>query len=176
MNITRETSLFFDASVLVAGAHSPQGGSALLLAACARGGFRAQMSFAVLMETLHALDEFPRQSRRAFECLLREIDWEFLAVPPEEVLARYEQYIDTKDVHVLAAAVEGGAEFLLTLDRRHILAVVDGVREEGLDINILRPGDFIRGYYPQHEDYVHLPSPRAGDLRRPGQRESRDEQ
>ena len=160
MNITRETSLFFDASVLVAGAHSPQGGSALLLAACARGGFRAQMSPAVLLETLHALEEFPQKSRTTFERLLREIDWDFLPVPSEEVLTRYERYIDTKDVHVLAAAVEEEADFLLTLDRRHILAAVDKVREGGLDINILRPGDFIREYYPQHENYTHLPRPR----------------
>jgi len=82
-------------------------------------------------------------------------------VPPAQTLEHYHQYISAKDVHVLAAAVEGKAEFLLTLDRQHILAVAEVVKEAGLPITILRPGDFIRHYYPQHEDYPVLPPARG---------------
>jgi len=161
MRISRRTSLFFDASVLVAGAHSPRGGSALLLEACRAGGFRAQATFAIFLEARHALRGFPQESRRRFYQLLIEVNWELLAVPPAEILEEYRRYIDPKDVHVLAAAVEGGADFLLTLDRRHILAASEAVEKAGLSIIILRPGDFIRQYYPEHEDYPCLPPPRT---------------
>jgi len=161
MRINRHTPLFFDASVLVAGSHSQQGGSALVLDACKAGSFRAQTSFLVLLESHHALRRFPEQSRQRFQRLLLEIDWALVPVPSAERLEYYSRYIDRKDVHVLAAAVEGGAEFLLTLDRRHILAVADAVQQAGLPIVILRPGDFIRQYYPQYHDYRQLPPPRS---------------
>jgi len=93
--------------------------------------------------------------------LLIEVNWELLAVPPAKILEEYRQYIDPKDVHVLAAAVEAGADFLLTLDRRHILAASEAVEKANLSITILRPGDFIRQYYPEHEDYPRLPPPRG---------------
>lgn len=153
MRITCDTPLFFDASVLVAAAHSPEGGSALLLEACRAGGFRAQTTFLILLEALHALRGFPQQSLRRFYHLLMELNWELLVVPAGQALETYRRYIDPKDVHVLAAAVEGDAQFLLTLDRRHILAVAHTVEKANLPIMILRPGDFIRQYYPQHEEY-----------------------
>jgi predicted nucleic acid-binding protein len=161
MRITCHTSLFFDASVLVAGTHSPEGGSALLLEACKASGFRAQTTFLILLEALHALRGFPQESFSRFYHLLMEINWELLPVPSEEKLRKYCQYINPKDVHVLAAAVEGKAEFLITLDRRHILAASEAVKEAGLPIIILRPGDFIRQYYPKHEDYPSLPPMRV---------------
>ena len=161
MRITRHTLLFFDASVLVAGAYSLEGGSALLLEACQAGGFRAQTTSAVLLEAFHALKGFPQESLTRFYHFLVGINWELLPVPPEETLEKYRQYVSAKDVHVLAAAVEGKAEFLLTLDRRHILAASEIIKEAGLPITVLRPGDFIHQYYPRHEDYPLLPSTRS---------------
>jgi predicted nucleic acid-binding protein len=144
----------------VAGAHSPGGGSALLLEACKAGGFRAQTTFLILLEALHALSGFPQESLRRFNRLLLEINWELLAVPSGDTLEEYSHHINPKDAHVLAAAVEGGAQFLLTLDRRHILAARDAIEKASLSIIILSPGDFIRQYYPHHDDYPLLPPTR----------------
>ena len=162
MKITRCTTLFFDASVLVAGAHSPEGGSALLLEACKMRGFTPQTTFLILLEALHALErDFPQRSLARFYTCLAEISWEILPVPPAEKLQEYTSIIDPQDAHVLAAAVAGGSEFLLTLDRRHILAAAETVEEADLPICILRPGDFIKQYYPLHEECSSLP-PRRG--------------
>jgi len=161
MRINCHTPIFFDASVLVAGSHSPQGGSALVLYACKADSFRAQTSFLVLLESLHALGRFPGQSQQRFHRMLLKIDWDLVPVPGGERLEYYSRYIDRKDLHVLAAAVEGGAQFLLSLDRRHILAATEVVQQAGLAIVILRPGDFIRQYYSQHEDYPRLPPGRT---------------
>jgi len=162
MKVTRRTTLFFDASVLVAGAHSPEGGSALILEACKLGGFAAQITFLVILESLHALErDFPQRSLTRFYRYLVEIDWELLPVPPEEKLQGYVSFIHPKDLHVLAAAVEGRSQFLLTLDRKHILAAAEAVNEANLPIRILTPGDFIQRYYPLHDEHPALP-PRRG--------------
>ena len=89
--------------------------------------------------------------------LVRSASWE---VPPGEVLEEYERYIDPKDVHVLAAAAEGGSQFPLSLDRRHVLAVAEVAKEAGLELTILSPAEFIRQYYPQHDEYPRLPAAR----------------
>ena len=158
MRITRRTTLFFDASVLVAGSHSQEGGSALLLDACKAGGFTAQVTFLIILEALHTLERnFPKRSLARFYEYLAELNWDILSVPPEEMLQKYASYIHPKDLHVLAASVEAGSEFLLTLDRKHILAAARAVEEADLSIRILTPGDFIQQYYPLHEDCPTLP-------------------
>jgi predicted nucleic acid-binding protein len=162
VRITRETTIFFDASVLVAGAHSANGGSALLLEACKLGGFRAQTTFLVVLEAFHALEKnFPRASMARFYTHLLEIEWDILPVPSEEVLVEYAALIDAKDLHILAAAAVGGSDFLLTLDRRHILAAAPAVKDARIPIRILTPGDFIQQIYPIHEDYPSLPRRRG---------------
>lgn len=157
MPINRQTTLFFDASVLVAAAYSPTGGSALLLRACRVGGFRAQLSFAILWESIKALSGASQEVSRRLWYWLGEIAWEFLPVPAAETLEQYRQYIASDDVHVLAAAVEGGSQYLLTLDRRHILAAADAAKAAGFAVSIMRPGDFIQQLYPTHEEYPSLP-------------------
>jgi len=47
-----------------------------------------------------------------------------------------------KDAHVLAAALACRAEYLLTLDRRHLLT--DKVLDAGLPIEVLTPGTFLK--------------------------------
>lgn len=162
MRISRRTTLFFDASVLVAGSHSERGGSALLLDACRMGGFVAQTSFLVILEALHSLEkDLPQRSLDRFHNYLVDVTWDLVPVPAQIVLERYTSLIHPDDLHVLAAAVEGGSEFLLTLDRIHILDAVESVQAAGLKIHILTPGEFIREYYVLHDEYALLP-PRRG--------------
>lgn len=163
MKITQDTTLFFDASVLVAGAHSQEGGSALVLDACRLGGFTAQVSSLVVLEASQALErDFPRRSLARFYDYLAGIAWQLLPLPPEGDLHAYASLIDPKDLHVLAAAVEGESDFLLTLDRKHVLAAAERVEQADLRLKILTPGDFIQQYYPLHEAYSSLP-PREGE-------------
>jgi predicted nucleic acid-binding protein len=157
VNITRHTTLFFDASVLVAGAYSQDGGSAFLLEACELGAFTAQSTVLVILEALHALESsFSQRYLDRFRQHLTGIDWKLLPVPPADQLQKYAAFIHPKDLHVLASALEGKSEFLLTLDRKHVLAATETVQEAYLPIRILRPGDFIRQYYPLHDEYPSL--------------------
>jgi len=167
VRISRHTTLLFDASALVAGAHSPLGGSALLLDACRLGGFATQTTFLIILEAQNALRrDFSQQSLARFHTALAEINWQLLPVPPVAGLQKLTSLIDPEDAHVLAAALEVGSEFLLTLDRRHILAAREAVEEAGFPIRILTPGDFIWQYCPLHEEYPS-PQPRRGHGRMP---------
>lgn len=153
IEISRATRLFFDASVLIAGAKSPGGGSALLLEACRVGGFQAVVSQGVLIEVVRNLhDDLAAWDRiRDFRV---GISWEVTRTPNEEHAALYSLVIHPKDAHVLAAAVDARCTFLLTLDRRHFLT--ESLRRADLPLIILSPGDFIRDYYPLHPDYPSL--------------------
>jgi len=133
-----------------------------MLEACRLHGFVAQTTFLIIMEAFHALERsFPQASVARFYSQLTEIDWDILPVPREEAMREYASLVDPKDLHVLAAAAAGASEFLLTLDRRHLLACAPAVEEAGLPIRILTPGDFIQQVYPLHEDFPSLP-PRKG--------------
>ncbi len=111
MKVTSETRLFFDASVLGAGAHSEQGGSALLLDVCKLAGFTAQVNSLVVLEASLVLERgFPPLSLARFCDYLAQVDGEVLPVPPGETLQKYSSIVDPEDVHVLAPAAEGESE------------------------------------------------------------------
>ena len=58
----------------------------------------------------------------------------------------YHDLVTEKDAHVIASAVLGGAAYLISLDRRHL--VNDAVRNAGLPFEVLLPGEFIRSVLP----------------------------
>lgn len=153
--INRETRLFFDASVLVAGAISSSGGSALVLEACRVGGFTALVSQALLLETeRNLLEDFPQEVLERFHTLVIEVPWVLVPLPSSQRIRSYYQLINEEDAHVLGAAIAGGSHFLLTLDRRHFMT--SALKAANLPLIILTPGDFIRKYYPLHEEYPSL--------------------
>lgn len=165
MRITKETALFFDASVLVAGAGSPEGGSALLLEACGAGGFRGLVSIPVVLEAGEAVRElvgaghFFADAMVRFHRFLGEIAWEVAGWPAGEELTRASQLIEPGDAHVLASALESGCDFLVTLDVRHFKT--EELEAADLPFEIVTPGEFIQGYYHLHEDYPELPPSRG---------------
>jgi predicted nucleic acid-binding protein len=64
-----------------------------------------------------------------------------------ETIKRF--YNNKKEVHVVAAAPEVRAAFLVTLDKGHVLEV----NKSGLVFQALSPGEFIKVMLPNHVDY-----------------------
>lgn len=152
MKITRQTRLFFDASVLVAGSHSSTGASSLILQACQVGGFRACASIPVLKEAeTNIRADLPHATLLRYYSLLAEISWEIGPVPSRKAVEAYHGVVAAKDAHVIASAVACPAEFLLTLDKKHLLN--EAVGRAGLQLIIVSPGEFIRNYYHLHDEY-----------------------
>ena len=141
--MTAARRLFLDASVFVAAAGSRTGASATVLAVCRHGHARAVSSGLILREAERNI-----QSKLGAEALLRfyqeiaTLDLDLLEAPTLQEIAAQSRLIDPKDAHVLAAALKGSVEALLTLDRKHFLT--RRVLQAGLPFAILTPGDFLR--------------------------------
>jgi putative PIN family toxin of toxin-antitoxin system len=158
MKINKKTRLFFDSSVLIAGIISPKGGSGLIIKACLVGGFTPLVSQAVFIEVERNLTEnFSKKALGYFDYLVIDIQWTLIPIPPEKLIYRYSKIINKKDAHVLAAAITGKSDFLLTLDRKHFMT--PSLKMANFDCIILTPGDFIKRYYSLHEDFPKIPPP-----------------
>ena len=135
--------MFLDASVLVAAAGSPSGGSALAMEVCRGRPFRAALSARVLLEArMNIAGKFGEVELVRFYQQLAGLDPEMVPHPPPGRLARCASLVGEKDAHVLAAALECGAAYLLTLDRRHLIG--PAVQSAGLPVGVVTPGDFLR--------------------------------
>lgn len=134
--------VFLDASVLVAAARSPSGGSAVSLEVCRGRLFRAALTARVLLEArVNIGEKFGEPEMVRFYQQLAALEPQMAAPPSAERMAFCIPLVGEKDAHVLAAALECGAAYLLTLDRRHLLT--PAVRSAGLGLTVLTPGEFL---------------------------------
>jgi predicted nucleic acid-binding protein len=137
-----EDKLFIDASVLIAAAASPTGGSALVMEFCKARKATPLVSRLVLIEA-------ERNIRKKFEesvlvhyyDMLAELDPQVLPTPEQREIEAAAEVIRPKDAHVLAAARNGEASHLITLDRKHILT--DEVRQTIRPILACTPGEYL---------------------------------
>jgi predicted nucleic acid-binding protein len=150
MTIDRNTLLFFDASCLIAAAGSPAGGSGFLLSLCARGFLKAAVSQMVLLEAQRNIQtKLGDDANRHFYNLLAIVPFSLASVPDRPKLERLVKFINKKDVHVIASALEVQAHFLLALDNKLILEI----NSAKFSVLALAPGDFIKTVLPNHMDY-----------------------
>jgi predicted nucleic acid-binding protein len=150
MIIDRNTLVFFDSSCLIAAAGSPSGGSGFLLSLCARGFLKAAISQPVLLEAQRNIQsKLGEESVKRYYNLLAVVPFSLAPLPDKTELKRLGKTINRKDVHVVAAALEVHAPFLIALDKGLVLEV----NKVNLGIQALSPGDFIKAILPNHVDY-----------------------
>lgn len=150
MTIDRNTLVFFDSSCLIAAAGSPLGGSGFLLSLCARGYLKAAVSQPVLLEAQRNIQaKLGEEAMKRYHNLLAVVPFSLTSLPNKTELKRLGKMINRKDVHVVAAALEVHAPFLLALDKGLVLEV----NRVNLGIQALSPGDFIKTVLPSHVDY-----------------------
>ncbi len=153
MRIDRTTSLFFDASCLIAAAGSPTGGSGFLLSLCARRLLRPIVSQVVLFEAERNIQEKRGYLIvRAYHSLLISIPFTVAPVPVIPAIAHWLQFVNSKDIHVVAAVLAVEAPYLLTLDKN----LIAEISEAELPFQALTPGAFIKEVLVQHPDYDAL--------------------
>ena len=135
--------VFLDASVLVAASRSPSGGSAVVIEVCQGSAFRGAVSELVLLEArVNIAEKFGDVELVRFYRQLAGLDPEIVPSPSAGRLRECVPLTTEKDAHVLAAALECGADYLLTLDRRHLLN--ERVLGAGLPVAVMTPGDFLQ--------------------------------
>ena len=139
--------VFLDASVLVAASRSPSGGSSIAMEVCQGLRFRAAITNQVIIEArINIAEKFGETELVRFYRQLAAADPEIVPPPSADRVAECIPLTTAKDAHVLAAALECRAAYLLTLDRRHLLS--PEVQAAGLPIQVMTPEDFLRGIAP----------------------------
>ena len=127
----------------MAGEPGPFGGSALVIEVCKGQRFAAVCSQRVLQEAqLNIRNKLPVEAMARFYQLLAALSPAPVPLVTAAEEARYAAWVAPKDAHVIAAAVQSGVNFLLSLDRKHLVNEV--VRGAGLPFQVLTPGEFIQ--------------------------------
>lgn len=115
----------------------------MVMEVCHGQRFRAAVSTRVLFEARHNIAEkFKEPELLRFYRQISALDPEIVPPPSREQVEECIPLTTEKDAHVLAAALECGATYLITLDRRHLLN--EAVESAGLSVRTITPGDFLR--------------------------------
>lgn len=131
---------FIDANVLFAAALSPRGASHEILRQSVRGNVSLISSKYVIEEAKRNLAaKYPEALPVLFE-LLEALDLTLINPTKEQVVASA-VYTELKDAPVVAAARQAQVDYLVTLDRRHLLNVPEVAQQSGL--NIILPGQLL---------------------------------
>jgi predicted nucleic acid-binding protein len=121
--------IFLDASCWIAAAGNAEGGSSEILRLAALRGDAIIATPLVLAEAERNITG--KLGREAFSRYLRiiaETPIEVIPIPSLQRSSAWDHIVPDKDTHVLAGAIEGRADLLVSLDRRHILT--DSVRAQ----------------------------------------------
>ena len=105
MTLTRDSSLFFDATCLIAAAGSPTGGSGFLLSVCQAGFLNAFCSPSVLVEAERNITAKLHTSALAtYHLQLAATPIILISTPQRRIIQQYDDPFG-KDAHVVASAM-----------------------------------------------------------------------
>ena len=131
--------VLFNASVVLAGLNSPHGGSAKVLGYVERGKIDGYISEIIFDEIIRHSNKIGfKKSEVAKKCT--SIFFDILESPGKKTVDKYYKIvIDIGDCHVLASAEEVDADYLVSLDKRHILVLKNRIRK----FQIVSPAELI---------------------------------
>ncbi|MEJ2354022.1 MAG: PIN domain-containing protein [Anaerolineales bacterium] len=112
--------IFLDSSVLFSAAYSSTGYSRDLLLMAARGEIILVISPHVVTETRRNLIESAPDAIPYLELLFDIIPFEYIKPAKRDVLSAA-KHVAQKDAPIIAAAKRAKVDFLVTLDKRHLL-------------------------------------------------------
>jgi len=132
--------VYFDASVIIAAMFSSGGGSAKLIQ-FVRAGVVAGITSQTIIDEVESnsakINKNPRQIRQFIKNNL-------LLVRERIVLSEtraYENIVDEGDAHVVAGAKSTKCDYLVTLDKRHLLQ--EGVKRKVKPVRIVTPKELL---------------------------------
>jgi uncharacterized protein len=114
------TRIFLDSSVLFSAAYSAKGHSRDLLVMAARDEIVIVISEIVLEETRRSLSSYSLESVSFFDRIIEAIPFEYVRPTKREVIVAA-KHIVLKDAPIIAAAKKAKVDFLVTLDKKHLL-------------------------------------------------------
>ena len=137
--------VFFDSSVLVAAAGSQTGGSFKVVNSISQGKLEGWINDGVIAESEEAISrKLPKESYKLFISWLENNYFKILPFPEENKLQNLKE-VDMKDRHILISAQEAKVDFLLSLDKNHILT--QEAQNAIPEVKIVTPGTFLQKHF-----------------------------
>jgi len=131
--------VFFNASVVLAGLASPSGGSGKLLAHVKQKQITGVISEIILDEIFRHTKKLGL-SKTTVERYLMTLFTPIISAPTLKSVHKYASIvIDQGDSHVLASSRKTHADFLVTLDKKHLLALQHKIK----NIRIVSPKELL---------------------------------
>lgn len=134
--------VFFDASVIIAALLSQTGGSAFLFEYIKIGKIIGITSLTAIDEILE--EDKPGKLHRSKRELEKFISSSGLLIRErinEQDIAPYQGMIDTEDAHLIAGAKLTKCEYLVTLDKKHLLKA--DIQKQFLPLQIVSPKELL---------------------------------
>ena len=133
--------VFLDASVLFSAAYSKTGASRELIRLGIRGEVKLVISDLVYREARRNLETKAPEAASELDVFRQEGSFETVKPSNEEVQVAM-KYTAAKDAPVVAAAKTAQVDYLVSLDRSHLVGVSSV--EEGSGLNVVLPGDLLK--------------------------------
>ena len=138
---TPKIKVFVDTSVLISGLASSTGSSGAVLDLCEAEVIQLVISRQVIVEAdRNVLAKLPRLVNR-FRQFIHDLKPLMIDDPRPSEVRKAEAIVGPKDASILAAAVKGKVDFLVTLDKKHFLS--SGARK-GAGVAVMTPSEFLR--------------------------------
>ena len=133
-------SILADSSVVIAGIGSPTGASHLILELARKKKITVYTTSIILSEVIRNLKKkFPPQKATQFLQFLAKSNFSKIEFLSEKEVLEYSGITAKKDIHIVAAAYKGKVEYLVSLDKKHILSL----RSKKLPFSIVTPSEFL---------------------------------
>jgi putative PIN family toxin of toxin-antitoxin system len=140
---TRKIKVFVDTNVLIAGLHSITEASATLLDLCEAGVIQMVVSRQVLIEAdRNFAAKFPELVGR-FRQFMRSLAPLMVEDPTRESMEKAATVVDRRDAPILAAAQNANVDFLITLDKRHVL---NPKTRQKVMLKVVSPLEFLQSF------------------------------
>ena len=131
--------VLFNASVILSGLKSPSGGSAVLLRWSKEGVIDALVSELIINEVAKNISKL-KVTKSAYKRKLKGIFAEVSPPPNAKLVKKYKSIVtDFDDAHLIASAQELKVDYLVSLDKKHILAL----KRKFKVAKIVNPGELI---------------------------------
>ena len=132
---------FIDASVFYAASYSSTGASREIIQQAIRGNITLVFSKFVLEEVERNLTNKAPEALIAFQQFLDVVPFEFVRPTKRQVL-QAASYTAPKDAPIVAAAKRAQVDYLVSLDRRHLVGVTEV--EQGSGLSIVLPEELLK--------------------------------
>lgn len=121
-------TVFFNASVILAGLFSRSGGSAKLLKWVRQKKITGIISEIVLDEVIRKAPKIRLSAGEAQRLTITTFSQVLPAPEDRKVTAQKRFVFDQDDAHILASAKQARANFLVTLDKKHLLILQNKIK------------------------------------------------